>query len=167
MQVAAGGLLASIQFAHSSQPPARISATAGRSTYARAGVIYDCFTFFNELDVLDIRLHVLADVVDRFVLVEARQTHQQRAKPLHYEENKDRFAAFADRIEHVVVDEFPEEATGAWGCENWQRNAIRHGLRRAAAGDTVLISDADEIPRPECVLAAARRGGVIVFREVM
>ena len=130
-------------------------------------MIYDCFTFFNELDVLEIRLHVLAEVVDRFVLVEARQTFQRGTKPLYYAENRDRFAAFTDRIEHVVVDEFPDEAAGAFGCEAWQRNAIRLGIRDAGVGDTILVSDVDEIPRPECVAAAAKRGGVTVFRQVM
>jgi beta-1,4-mannosyl-glycoprotein beta-1,4-N-acetylglucosaminyltransferase len=130
-------------------------------------MIYDCFTFFNELDLLEIRLHVLAEVVDRFVLVEARQTFQRGEKPLYYAENRGRFSSFADRIEHVAVDEFPEEATGAFACESWQRNAIRHGIKDAEAGDTILISDLDEIPRPECVTAAAKRGGVTVFRQLM
>src|SRR4051794_27673843 len=131
------------------------------------GLIYDCFMFFNELDVLEIRLNVLAEVVDRFVLVEARQTHQRGGKPLHYADNRDRFASFADRIEHVVVDEFPEEATGTWGCENWQRNAIRRGIRDAKIGDTILISDVDEIPRPEFVAAADQRRGVTVSRQLL
>jgi len=69
-------------------------------------MIYDCFTFFNELDLLEIRLNVLKDVVDRFVLVEATQTFTGRPKPLYYKENAARFAAFADRIIHVVVDDF-------------------------------------------------------------
>jgi hypothetical protein len=130
-------------------------------------MIYDCFTFFNELDLLEIRLNVLGGVVDRFVLVEACQTFQRGDKPLYYAENKDRFAPFADRIEHVIVGKFPKEATDAWACENWQRNAIRHGIRDAEVGDTILISDLDEIPRPESVVAAATRGGVTVFRELM
>src|SRR3954464_8678539 len=115
-------------------------------------MVYDCFTFFNELDVLEIRLHVLADVVDRFVLVEARQTHQRRAKPLYYAENRDRFASFADGMEHVVVEEFPEEAAGTWGLDGWQRNAIRRGIAEVEIGDTILISDAEAIPRRVCVI---------------
>ena len=38
-------------------------------------MIYDCFSFFNELDLLEIRLNVLKDVVDKFMLVEATKTH--------------------------------------------------------------------------------------------
>jgi hypothetical protein len=42
-------------------------------------MIYDCFTFFNELELLELRLHELAGVVDKFVLVEATQTHSSRS----------------------------------------------------------------------------------------
>ena len=124
-------------------------------------MIFDCFTFFNELDLLEIRLNVLKDVVDKFVLVEATKTHTGKDKPLYYEENKARYAAFADRIIHVVVDDF-SSAEGltaarekAWACENIQRNAIARGLVGARPDDIVLISDLDEIPDPvkipECV----------------
>ena len=50
-------------------------------------MLYDCFTFFNELDILEIRLNEMAPVVDRFVLVEARKTFQGADKPLYFEEN--------------------------------------------------------------------------------
>ena len=55
-------------------------------------MIYDCFTFFNELELLELRLNELADVVDKFVLVEATQTHTNKPKPLHYLENRARFS---------------------------------------------------------------------------
>ena len=54
-------------------------------------MIYDCFTFFNELDLLEIRLNELDLVVDKFVLVEANFTHQGKEKRLLFEENKNRF----------------------------------------------------------------------------
>ena len=41
-------------------------------------MVYDCFQFFNELDILKIRLHVLSDVVDRFVISEATETFSGR-----------------------------------------------------------------------------------------
>ena len=40
-------------------------------------MIYDCFTFFNELDILELRLQLLYDVVDKFVLVESTKTHSE------------------------------------------------------------------------------------------
>lgn len=53
---------------------------------------YDCCSFFNELDILEIRLNTLNEVVDKFVLVEATWTHTGKPKPLHFEDNKTRFA---------------------------------------------------------------------------
>ena len=57
-------------------------------------MIYDCFTFFNELDLLEIRLNVLNSAVDKFVLVEMTKTHSGVDKPLLYDENKELFAQF-------------------------------------------------------------------------
>lgn len=130
-------------------------------------MIYDCVSFFNELDLLEIRLNVLKDVVDKFVIVEATQTHTGNPKPLYFADNKGRFAAFANRIVHVVVDEFPVAPVGytdrqaSWMRENFQRNAMMRGLTEAKPDDLILISDLDEIPRPESVREALRyRSGV-------
>lgn len=128
-------------------------------------MIYDCFSFFNELDLLEIRLNILKDVVDKFVLVEAGETHTGKPKPYFYKESEARFAAFKDRIIYVRIEKFP---TGhdAWWNENYQRNKILDGLKDAAPNDIVLISDLDEIPRPEIVANVAKRGGVWRFNHV-
>lgn len=132
---------------------------------------YDCFTFFNELDLLEIRLNTLNDVVDRFVIAEATRTHRGQPKELLFEKNRDRFAAFADKIDYVVVDDLlPEEEVAKdllnlpWTNENRQRNALARGLSGARDDDVVLVSDLDEIPRPEKVVEAARlaREGEVV-----
>ena len=129
-------------------------------------MIYDCFSFFNELDLLEIRLNVLKDVVDKFVLVEATRTHTGRPKPLYYEENRSRFKEFEDRIVHIVVDDFSEAEKlstvreKAWAVENIQRNTIAKGLIGAKPDDTILISDLDEIPKPEAVRRAVGLPGV-------
>ena len=128
-------------------------------------MIYDCFSFFNELDLLEIRLNVLKDVVDRFVLVEAGETHAGKPKPFYFEENRSRFAEFLDRIEYVKIEKFPEGCKTAWWRENIQRNAIAEGLKGAKDDDTVLISDLDEIPRPEKIAEFADRPGVKVFDQ--
>ena len=57
--------------------------------------IYDCFTFYNELDLLEIRLNELNDVVDGFILVEAEQSHQNKSKPLFFQDNKNRYEKFS------------------------------------------------------------------------
>ena len=125
-------------------------------------MIYDCFSFFNELDLLEIRLNTLDKVVDKFILAESPLTHTGNPKPLYYAENKERFAKFNDRIVHVVVDDFPAMPDDmpvrekAWTRENWQRNAIVRGLPKDIKEDDVLlISDLDEIPSPEYVQKAA------------
>ena len=74
-------------------------------------MVYDCFQFFNELDILKIRLNVLSPVVDRFVISEATETFSVLKKPLYYEENKEMFAEFADKIIHVVVEDTPQGDT--------------------------------------------------------
>ena len=128
-------------------------------------MIYDCFSFFNELDLLEIRLNVLKDVVDKFVLVEAGETHTGKPKPCYFEENRGRFAAFADRIVYLKIEKFPE-GHGAWWNENYQRNQILQALERDGAkpDDIVLISDMDEIPNPEAVIRHSKVPGVYDFR---
>jgi len=123
--------------------------------------IFDCFPFFNELDLLEIRLNELSDVVDFFVLVEATKTHRGLPKPLYFERNKDRFAAFLPKIIHVIVDDLPdidESEPSRWVRENHQRQAIIRGLETAGWRDWIIVTDVDEIPRATCVETIARRG---------
>ena len=124
-------------------------------------MIYDCFSFFNELDLLEIRLNTLDKVVDKFILAESPLTHTGNPKPLYYAENKERFSKFNDRIIHIVIDDFPAMPDDmparekAWTRENWQRNAIVRGLPKDIKDeDILLISDLDEIPSPEYVKKA-------------
>ncbi|MDE7184375.1 MAG: glycosyl transferase GT17 family protein, partial [Lachnospiraceae bacterium] len=110
-------------------------------------MIYDCFQFFNELDILKIRLHVLDPVVDRFVISEATETFSGLKKPLYYEENKAMFAEFQDKIIHVVVDDTPEGGTHE--RDTFQKNAVTRGLAGCTDDDIVIFSDLDEIPNPD------------------
>ena len=71
--------------------------------------IYDAFLFFNELDLLDIRLNLLNDVVDKFVIIESTVTFSGKNKNLFYNENKDKFSKFKDKIIHIIVDDTPED----------------------------------------------------------
>ena len=127
-------------------------------------MIYDCFTFFNELDLLEIRLNVLKDVVDRFVIVESDRTFTGRPKPLVFAENRERFAAFSERIIHVVVRDHPPFVS-AWHEESHQRNAIARGLEGAHDDDVVIVADVDEIPNPEAVRRYAGRPGMVAFQQ--
>ena len=110
-------------------------------------MIYDCFQFFNELDILKIRLHVLSPVVDRFVISEATETFSGLKKPLYYEENKAMFAEFEDKIIHVVVEDKPQGGTHE--RDTFQKNAVTRGLAGCTDDDIVIFSDLDEIPNPD------------------
>lgn len=110
--------------------------------------IYDCFTFFNELDLLEMRFNILNDKVDFFVLVEATKTHSGEKKELFFERNRDRFSNFSNKIIHIIVDDLPEIKNGdRWLLENFQRDAIMRGLSGCGGNDIIVISDLDEIPR--------------------
>lgn len=126
--------------------------------------IVDSFIFFNELDLLEIRLNSLNPHVDVFVLVEATQTFQGKPKPLYFAENRDRFAPFLHKIEHVVVKDLPETAS-PWDREHFQRDAILRGLDGCGPDDLIVISDADEIPRPEAIPRGLAYGEIAVLRQ--
>jgi len=133
-------------------------------------MIYDCFAFFNELDLLDIRLRELNGVVDKFVLVEATRTFQKKPKPLYFEENKERFKEFLPKIIHVVVDEYPTffnkfRVPTVWDYDNHQKEQILRGLKGCKSEDVIIVSDLDEIPRASAVKEFANTTGVKVFEQ--
>lgn len=112
-------------------------------------MIYDCFPFFNELDVIEIRFKELYDHVDYFVLCESNLTHSGNPKPLYFQENKDRYAPFSNKIIHLVCDDPVKSEPGQnmdWTRERHQRNFIYTALSKRCNGeDIIIISDADEI----------------------
>jgi Glycosyltransferase family 17 len=110
--------------------------------------IYDCFTFYNETDLLELRLTELYNNVDYFVIVESNQTFTNKPKPWNFDIK--RFQQYADKIIYIQVTDMPN-SSNAWDNEQHQRDAILRGLTDAAADDIVLISDADEIPRAEAI----------------
>ena len=111
-------------------------------------MVYDCFQFFNELDILKLRLHILSDVADRFVISESTVTFSGDPKPLFYEEHKEEFREFADRIIHVVVRDTPMDCD-AFTRDHHQKCAVIRGLADAKPDDIVIFSDVDEIPNPD------------------
>ena len=81
------------------------------SDYRKKIKVYDIFLFFNELDLLEIRLNILDSYVDYFVIVEATETFTGLTKKLYYSENKDRFKKWEHKIIHYVVKDTPENET--------------------------------------------------------
>jgi beta-1,4-mannosyl-glycoprotein beta-1,4-N-acetylglucosaminyltransferase len=132
-------------------------------------MIYDCFLYYDEDMLLEIRLNTLADVVDRFVIVESTHTFTGKKRQLHFDVNK--YSQFKDKIIYVVHDKEPitkaaEEShparevilglpdgmvVDAWANEAAQRNAIMQGLTQASDDDLILVSDVDEIFSPRVV----------------
>ena len=111
--------------------------------------IYDCFQFFNEEHILDLRLNILNEFVDFFVIVESTSNHQGKTKKLNFDKKK--FSKFNDKIVYVVVDDTAEaikkhHVGGESLVEQHQRNSIMKGLKNCHDNDLIILSDVDEIP---------------------
>ena len=123
--------------------------------------IFDCFMYFDEDVVLDLRMNVLDEHIDYFVIVESTFTHKGDARKLKF--NIEKFPNFKDKIIYLVYDNEPKNIKkisndenetnksikyilNAAYRENGQRNFISEGLKRAQPDDLILISDVDEIP---------------------
>jgi beta-1,4-mannosyl-glycoprotein beta-1,4-N-acetylglucosaminyltransferase len=142
--------------------------------------VFDSFLFFNELDLLEIRLNTLDEHVDYFVISEFNITFSGLPKPYYFEENKERFAKFKHKIiyikqtlefddfhnlqpkmpntsEHQKVGSFFDEATHFpknekhWCRDFFHRECLRLGLVDCHDDDLVMFSDIDEIPNPKWI----------------
>lgn len=144
--------------------------------------IYDCFIFYNELDLLEIRLKTLDKFVDYFVLVEATKTHRWKDKPLYFQENKKRFKKWENKIIHIIVKDMPKPGIkygnnwkinsilkgGSWKLEAYQKKQIARGLSKCQDEDIIMMSDLDEIPRPEKIpnmLELLKKEKIVLFDQ--
>ena len=109
--------------------------------------IFDCFTYFEEIELLELRLQTVYSVVDFIVLVEANRTFTGKEKEFVFEKNKHKFSDFLDKIIYIKVEDMPV-SLNPWDLETYQRNCIMRGLTTVEDQDLVLISDLDEIPNP-------------------
>lgn len=110
-------------------------------------MLVDTFMFYNEFDVLELRLECLDRYVDRFVLVEAEVNHVGGPKELYFQNNKERYTKWLHKIEHVIVkaNEAPTDES-PWAREKYQRECVLRGLADVPDHAIVMISDVDEIP---------------------
>jgi len=121
----------------------------------------------NEAAVLQMRLEEMQHLDVTHVLVEAPVDHHGHPKSLHYAENRDRFAKWADRIRHVVVTDLPDDPN-PWVREHAQRDAALGAIPDAHDDDLLLIADVDEIPAPALFeVAAASRLPAALEQQVM
>jgi len=108
--------------------------------------IYDCFSYWDEDLLLDLRLNILNDFIDYFVIVEGNKTWQNNFKKLRFDINN--FAKFKDKIIYIPVEDMPG-GDNPYLRENHQRNCITRGLNNTLENDLIIISDLDEIPNPQ------------------
>jgi len=111
--------------------------------------IYDCFQFFNEEHIVDLRINILNEYVDFFVICESTCDHQGKPKKLNFNLNK--FNKFKDKIIYIVVDDTSDSIKkphlgGESLVEQHQRNSIMKGLKNCHEEDLIILSDVDEIP---------------------
>ena len=144
--------------------------------------IFDCFMYFDEEVVLDLRLNTLNDYVDYFIIVESTFTHRGDKRKLRF--NHDKFKRFEKKIVYLVYDKRPsniEEVLNddshdeksrkyilnAAYRENGQRNFLINGLQNASSEDLILISDVDEIPNLENFDQRNINNKIILFKQDM
>ena len=111
--------------------------------------IYDCFQYFNEDEMVDLRLNVLNEYVDYFIISESTRTHQGAIKKINF--NIDNFPKFKDKIKFIVAEykeeiKFKNHIGGESPVEQHQRNALIEGIKDASPEDFIILSDSDEIP---------------------
>ncbi len=110
--------------------------------------IYDCFMFWDEDLLLDLRMNILNKYVDYFVIVEGNKTWQNNKKKFRF--RIDKFKKFKNKIIYIKVDDLPN-GKNPWLRENFQRNCVSRGLKKAYDDDLIMISDLDEIPNPKAI----------------
>ena len=115
--------------------------------------LIDCFMYFDEDLVLDIRLNTLNDYVDKFVIAEATKDHSGKTKKLNFKiEN---YPKFRKKIKYIIVEDIPQKGKSirkGWhenhSRDQFQRNALERGYKNFSDEDIIMISDIDEIPNP-------------------
>ena len=116
--------------------------------------LYDCSMYFDEDLMLDLRLNILNENVDKFIIAEATRDHAGNEKKLNF--NLKNFSKFENKIQYLVVDDVPINVKSKkknWSANHWrdqhQRNAMARGFENCDDEDLIMISDIDEIPDPK------------------
>ena len=144
--------------------------------------IYDCFMFFDEEMLLDLRLNIMDKYVDKFVITEATYTHSGRPKKLVFDINK--FSKFKDKIIYIVVDKEPPDlfeieesdrdekdtrgqklVLNGYKRDNYQRQKAQQALNDIDPEDWILINDIDEIPNLKNVDIRNVKNKLLIFKQ--
>ena len=132
--------------------------------------IYDCFQFFNEEHILDLRLNILNEFIDFFVIVESTTDHQGNLKKLNFDKKK--FKKFDKKIIYIEVSDTKEvikkpHTGGESLVEQYQRNSIVRGLKKSHDEDLIILSDVDEIPDLSKISKFDKKNKYAVFSQKM
>lgn len=126
-------------------------------------MVVDIFSYNGEVEILEIRLNILNENVDQFIICEAPTTFSGNPKPLYYERDKERFKKFKKKIKYFVIDENDEalwqmagSSPNTIGAEHWkrefvQKESIKKALTHLKDDDVCFIGDVDEIWDPSVV----------------
>ena len=146
--------------------------------------IYDCFQFFDEEMLLDLRLNIMNEYVDKFVITEARYMHNGKNKKLNFDINK--YSKFKDKIIYIVVDEQPPDifkieekdndikdtrgqklVLNGYKRDNYQRQMASKVLKNIDSEDWIIINDIDEIPDLRNINFKQIKNKLIIFKQSM
>ena len=144
--------------------------------------VYDCFMYFDEDLLLDLRLNTLNEYVSKFIITEATYTHNGTKKKLRFDINN--FKKFKDKIKYIVVDNQPPNILqidsnddlakkgeklilNGYARDNHQRNRLADGIVEAEDNDIILVSDLDEIPNLKNVNLSNIKNKIIQFKQKM
>ena len=144
--------------------------------------IYDCFMYFDEDLLLDLRLNTLNKYVKKFVITEATYTHNGAKKELKFDIGN--FKKFQDKITYIVVDKPPPNILNlkkneprhvrgeklilnGMARDYFQRENLNRGLTKTQENDLILVSDLDEIPNLENLNLSKINNEIIMFEQKM
>ena len=141
--------------------------------------IIDCITYFDEPLLFELRLNVLDEFVDEFVVSEATFTHSGKKKNINFDIS--RYEKFKHKIKHLIISEKPDDLfeineknksnnslyrLNAANRIQFQRNYINKYLKQFSPNDWIIYSDSDEIPNLNKIDLHKCKKKVIVFKQL-
>ena len=140
--------------------------------------IYDCTMFFDESMIFELRLNILNNFVDKFIVVESLFTHSGKKKEQNF--NIENYPKFKDKIIYILLENEPkvpflinENSKDKIGHQRLnslkrieiQYNALSKGIAEASDDDLVILSDCDEIPNLEELNLNNLKNEIILFKQ--
>ena len=118
-------------------------------------MLFDCFLYFDEKELLELRIELLKDIVDGFIITDGDRTFKGDPKPFTCVETIRALGLPEDKIQVLHVElPTPEDIPNPWAREYAQRDALGVGMRMTPPDSVFFFSDVDEIPKPEALLEA-------------